>query len=209
MWYSASDNPGQRDGGADFSYRVPRIRNWLTVYGAAMSRDDPSPLVAFFPMRALFNPGVYLARFPHVPKLDLRIEGVDTNPPAAPRRNGQFAYWDYFYRDLYTNKNNLMGDWVGRVGTGLQGWSTYWFGPRTFVQLGYRHGQVSGDFIPRGGTLNDGSVKVNFQVGSGLTLSAFVQYENWRVPLLAPEAKDNVTTALQMTYWPRHWGLNK
>ena len=49
----------------------------------------------------------------------------------------------------------------------------------------------------------------NVQVGSALTLSAFVQYESWLVPLLAPAAKDNVTTALQMTYWPRHWRLSK
>lgn len=207
--YPAWDNPGQRQGGADFSYRVPWLRNWLTVYGTAMSRDDVSPLAAFFPMRSLFNPGIYLPRIPHVPRLDFRFEGVDTNPPAAPRRNGQFAYWDNFYHDLYTNKNNLMGDWVGRTGTGLQGWGTYWFNPRTFLQVGYRHAQVASQFIPHGGTINDGSVKFNYQVGSAFTFSTFVQYENWLFQELAPLPKQNVTAALQITYWPRHWGLSK
>ncbi len=207
--YPAWDNPGQRQGGADFSYRLPGLRNWVTVYGTAMSRDDVSPLAAFFPMRSLFNPGIYFPRVPHLPRLDLRVEGVDTNPPAAPRRNGQFAYWDNFYHDLYTNKNNLMGDWVGRTGTGLQAWSAYWFAPRTFVQVGYRHAQVASTFIPHGGIINDGSVKFNYQVGTALTLSAYVQYEDWAFPELAALPKQNVTSALQVTFWPRHWGMNR
>jgi membrane-associated phospholipid phosphatase len=209
VWYPAGENPGQREGGFDFTYRVPKLRDWLTVYATLMSRDDVTPLFAFFPIRALVNPGVYLSRVPHLPRLDFRAEWVETNPPNAPRRNGQFAYWDYFYRDLYTNKSNLMGDWVGRVGTGFQGWSTYWFTPRTNVQVGYRHAQVASTFIPHGETLNDGSVKVNYQVGSAVTLSAFVQYENWLAPVLAPKAKNDVTTALQVTFWPRHWGVGK
>ncbi len=209
VWYPAWDNPGQRNGGFDFSYKVPGLRNWLTIYGTAMSRDDPTPLVALTPLRALINPGVHLSHIPHLPKLDFRAEAVTTDSPAASSHSGQFTYWEVFYRDDYTNKNHLIGDWIGRVGTGYQGWSTYWFSPRTFLQLGYRHAQVASTFIPHGGTLNDGSVKFNYQVGSEFTLSAFVQYENWLVPVLAPQSKNNVTTALQLTYWPRHWGVNK
>jgi hypothetical protein len=68
---------------------------------------------------------------------------------------------------------------------------------------------VASTFIPHGGTLNDGSVKLNYQLGNGLTLSAFVQCEQWMVSALAPEPKNNVTTAMQMTYWPRLWGVGK
>jgi hypothetical protein len=207
--YPESQNPGQRNGGFDFSYRVPWLRNWVTAYGTAMSRDDITPLVAFTPLRAAINPGLYLSRVPHVPQLDLRVEAVITNPPNAPNSAGHFMYWEHFYRDDYTNKNNLIGDWIGRVGTGYQGWSTYWFSPRTSLQFGYRHAQVAGTFIPHGGTLNDGSVRLNYQRGSELTLSAFVQYEKWLVPVLTPEAKNNITTALQMTFWPRNWGSRK
>jgi len=209
VWYPAWDNPGQRNGGFDFDYRIPGLRNWLTVYGTAMSRDDPTPLVALTPLRALINPGVHLVRVPHVPKLDFRAEAVTTNSPAASSHAGQFTYWETFYRDNYTNRNNLIGDWIGRVGTGYQGWSTYWFSPRTSLEFGYRHAQVASTFIPHGGTLNDGSVKVNYQIGSGLTMSASVQYEQWLVPVLAPEAKNNVTGSLQLTYWPRQWGISK
>lgn len=209
VWYPAWENPGQRNGGFDFTYKVPGIRNYLTLYGTAMSRDDVTPLVTFIPMRGLINPGMELSHLPHLAKLDFRAEFVDTNPRNAPRRNGQFAYFDYFYHDSYTNKGNLLGDWVGRVGTGLQGWTTYWFGPRTSLQLGYRHAQVASTYIPGGGTLNDESVKMDYQLGGKITLSAYVQYENWTMPLLAALPKTDVTTALEVSFWPRHWGLHK
>jgi hypothetical protein len=207
--YPAWDNPGQRNGGFDISYRWPGLRNWLTVYATLMSRDDPTPLFAFFPVRALMSTGFYVSHFPHVPRLDFRFEGVTTDPRNGQNKNGRFAYWENFYRDDYTNKNNLIGNWIGRVGTGYQGWSTYWFSPRTSLQFGWRHAQVASTFIPHGGTLNDGSVKFDYQIGSGLTLSAFVQYEEWLVTALAPAAKNNVTESLQLTYWPRHWGASK
>ncbi|MBZ5565723.1 MAG: phosphatase PAP2 family protein [Acidobacteriia bacterium] len=207
--YPAWNNPGQRNGGFDFSYRVPWVRNWLTLYGTAMTRDDPTPLMAFTPLRALINPGVYLSHIPHFPRLDFRAEGVTTIPPAAQNHTGHFTYWESFYRDNYTNKNYLIGDWIGRAGTGYQAWSTYWFNPRTSLQFGYRHAQVSGAYIPHGGTLNDASLRMDWQIGNALSFSAFVQYEKWLMPVLAPEAQNNVTTALQMTFWPRQWSLRK
>jgi len=207
--YSESQNPGQRNGGYDLSYRIPGLRNWLALYTILMSRDDVTPLFAFFPLRALMSAGLYVPHFPHVPQLDFRAEGVTTDPRNAGNKTGQFAYWEHFYRDDYTNKNNLIGDWIGREGTGYQSWSTYWFSPRTSLQLGYRHAQVASTFIPHGGTLNDASMKVNYQVASQFTLSAFVQYEEWLVSALAPQTKRNLTTALQMTFWPRHWGVSK
>ena len=207
--YPAWDNPGQRNGGFDMSYRTPGLRNWLALYATLMSRDDPTPLFAFFPVRALMSTGFYVSHFPHLPRLDFRFEGVTTDPRNGGDKTGKFAYWEIFYRDDYTNKNNLIGDWIGRVGTGYQGWSTYWFGPRTSLEFGYRHALVASTFIPHGGTLNDGSVKVNHQIGGGLSLSAFVQYEQWLVSILAPQPKNNVTGSLQLTYWPRHWGVSK
>jgi hypothetical protein len=209
VWYPAWDNPGQRNGGFDIAYRWPGLRNWLTVYATLMSRDDITPLFAFFPVRALMSTGFYVPHFPHVPRLDFRWEGVTTDPRNGANKNGQFAYWEIFYRDDYTNKNNLIGDWIGRVGTGYQGWSTYWFSPRTSLQFGWRHAQVASTYIPHGGTLNDESVKLDYQLGSGLTLSAYVQYEQWLVTALAPATKNNMTGSLQLTYWPRHWGITK
>jgi hypothetical protein len=52
-------------------------------------------------------------------------------------------------------------------------------------------------------------VKVNWQVGGQLSVSAFVQYEKWLAPVLAPGAKNNVTTSLRLTFCPRRWGWRK
>lgn len=199
--YSASQNPGERNGGFDFSYRIPGLRNWITVYGDLMSRDDPNPLDA--PRRASWNPGLYLAWIPRVPRLDFRVEAVNTDTPSSPARNGQFDYWEAFYHDLYTNKNNLIGDWIGREGTGFQAWSTYWLGPRDTIQLGYRHAKVSGSFIPSGETLNDGSVTVNWWLRNNVQVSAFVQYEKWLAPVLAARPQRNWTSSLEITVWPK------
>jgi Capsule assembly protein Wzi len=199
--YSASQNPGERNGGLDFSYRIPWARNWITVYGDFMSRDDPNPLDA--PRRSSWNPGLYLAWIPYAPRLDFRVEAVTTDPLSSPTRNGQFDYWEGFYHDLYTNKNNLIGDWIGREGTGFQAWSTYWFSPQSTLQFGYRHAKVDGAFIPRGETLNDGSVALNWWLRENVQLSAFVQYEKWLAPILASKPQTNWTSSVEISVWPR------
>jgi len=198
--YPASQNPGERNGGFDFSYRIPGLRNWMTLYGDLMSRDDPNPLDA--PRRASWNPGLYLAWIPYVPRLDFRIEAVNTDPPSSPARNGQFDYWEGFYHDLYTNKNNLIGDWIGREGTGFRAWSTYWFSPQNTIQLGYRHAKVDGKFIPAGETLNDGSVAFNWRVRENLQLRAFLQYEEWLAPILAAKPQTNWTSSVEISFFP-------
>jgi hypothetical protein len=213
--YPAKANPGKRTGGLELSYKVPGLRNWLTLYYDGLDPfanptnfdNSKSPLYA--PRRAAMRSGLYVPQVPHLHKLDFRAEAVYTDPPTPRSEGGRYVYWNDFYHDLYANKGNIIGDWIGREGRGFQGWSTYWFSPRTSLQVGYRHAQVASDFIPRGDTLNDGSVKVNWQIRNELSLSAFVQYEKWLVPVLAPNAKNNVTTSLQLTFWPRNWGLTK
>jgi hypothetical protein len=199
--YSASQNPGERNGGLDFSYKIPWVRNWITVYGDFMSRDDLSPLDA--PRRASWNPGMYMAWIPYVPRMDFRVEAVTTDPLSSPNRNGQFDYWEGFYHDLYTNKNNLIGDWIGREGTGFQAWSTYWFNPRNTLQFGYRHAKVDPAFIPGGETLNDGSMALNWCVRENVYISAFVQYEKWFAPILALKPQTNWTSSVEISFWPR------
>jgi membrane-associated phospholipid phosphatase len=199
--YGASVNPGKRTGGFDFSYRVPFVRNWLTIYSDSLSDDDPSPLAA--PRRSGVSPGIYLTRIPAVPKLDLRVEGVNTDPPTRNSHGGQFIYFDTFYHDLYTNNKNIIGSWIGREGQGLQAWSRYWFTSRNSLQFGYRHAKVNGDFIPGGGTVNDASVQLDFLAHHSTGISTRVQYELWNYPILAPRPQTNVTFSLTVTHWPR------
>ncbi len=197
----ASD-PGKRTGGFDFSYRVPFLRNWMTLYADSLATDDPSPLAA--PRRAGISPGIYFPRIPGAPKLDLRVEAVYTDTPQSSR--GQFIYFDTFYHDLYTNKKNLIGTWIGREGQGWQGWSKYAFNARNSLQFAYRHAKVSSDFIPGGGTLNDASVQADFLVGREFGVASRVQYEHWNYPILSAQPQTNISVSVQMTYWPQwHW----
>jgi hypothetical protein len=199
--YGASVNPGKRTGGFDFSYRVPFLRNWLTIYSDSLSDDDVSPLAS--PRRSGISPGIYLPRIPGAQKLDLRVEAVYTDTPGANTHNGQYIYFDTFYHDLYTNNGNIIGSWIGRDGKGYQAWSKYRFSERRTLQLDYRHAQVSGDFIPGGGSTNDYGVQGDFLIGHGTSVSGRVQYERWNYPVLAAQPQSNVTVSLQVTYWPR------
>jgi hypothetical protein len=198
-----TNDPGKRTGGFEFSYRVPFVRNWLTLYADSLADDDPSPLAA--PRQAGISPGVYLARVPGVPKLDLRVEAVNTNPPTPRSTGGRFIYWDGFYHDLYTNKDKIIGSWIGREGVGYQAWSTYWFSPRNTLQFGYRHCTVRSDFIPGGEAVNDGSIKLDWWIRHELSVLTFVQYEKWKAPLLAPGPQSNWTSSVEVTFWPRSW----
>jgi len=192
-------DPGKRDGGFDFSYRLPLLRKWLSIYNDSLSADDPSPLAA--PRRAAFSPGFYLTHFPRFSKLDLRVEAPLTDTVGTDVA-GRYVYWDNYYHDLYTNRNVLMGDWVGRDGSGIQAWSRYWLTPKNYIQFGYRHEKVDIKLIPHGGTVNDASVRFDYWVRPTWGASALVQYEQWTFPLLATGLQRNVTGSLQITYWP-------
>jgi len=202
-----NNDPGKRIGGFDFSYRIPFVRNWLTLYTDSLADDDPSPLAA--PLRAGINPGFYLTHFPRIPKLDLRVEGLNTNTPVSTKglSGGHFIYFDSFYRQLYTNKHNLMGSWIGRQGQGIQAWSTYWFSPQSTLEFGYRHAKVANDFIPRGETLNDASLKANWWVRNDLALSAMLQYEKWFAPVLAPASQSNWISSVGISFQPHTLNL--
>jgi Capsule assembly protein Wzi len=175
------------------------VRDWLSIYSDAISDDDPSPLAS--PRRAGIDTGIYLTHFPKIQKLDLRVESTNTNSVSSSR-NGQFIYYDSFYHDLYTNKGNLIGSWIGREGTGIQAWSNYWFNARSSLQFGYRHAKVAPDFIPQGETVNDEWIKANLWIRGVLNVSASVQHETWLAPVLAPTQQTNWTSSVGISFQP-------
>jgi membrane-associated phospholipid phosphatase len=206
--YYGAINPGKRMAGFDVSYRVPYIRDWLTIYADSFTTDNVSPFADF--RRAAVAPGLYLSRFPKLNKLDLRLEAAYTNTPHVHSNPtvaayGQFNYYDSFYHDLYTNQGNIMGSWVGREGNSYQAWTTYHASARNWVQFGYRHASVAPDFIPGGGNLNDASVNVNWWLRNDLNVTGMVQYEKWNFPLLAPTPQTNWTSSVQVQFYPLSW----
>jgi Capsule assembly protein Wzi/PAP2 superfamily len=199
----AVNKPGSRRSGLDFSYR---IRNGLTFYADGFTEHDTiSPIVA--PDVAAWLGGIYIPRLPGIPKMDFRAEGVYTDPPIGGNVGSGFFYYNPTWISGYTNSGQLMGNWVGREGQGVQAWTTYWFTPRNKLQFEFRHLKVSREFIPQGGTLADGSVRADFWVRSSFSLSAVVQYEAWTFPVISSTKQSNVTTSVQLSFWPK--GLSR
>ncbi len=190
-------NPGKRFSAFDFTYRVPGLRNWLTFYADSLVVDEYSPITS---SRPSISPGFYMPQVPKLPKLQLRAEGIRES--LTKEFLPGFVYIDARYLSGYTNDNYLLGNWIGRAGWGGQGWATYSFTPRNNLQFSYRAQRVSHQFL-EGGSLNDFSMKWNQTFGHQLTLTAMMQYEGWRYPLLAPGRQVNVTSLVQLTYWPR------
>jgi hypothetical protein len=196
----ANKDPGKRDGGFDFTYRVPWLPNWLTIYNDSISADDVSPLAA--PRRAGISPGLYLTHFPRFSKPDLRVEATLTDTVGTDGA-GRYIYWDNYYRDLYTNRKVLMGNWVGRDGQAIQATSRYWLSARSSLQFGYRHEKIDVKYLPGGGTINDASLRADFQVGREWSASTAVQYEQWQIPLLTLNLQKNVSASFQLVFWPQ------
>jgi membrane-associated phospholipid phosphatase len=198
-----SKNPGKRLSAADFTYRVPGLRNWLTVYLDSMTWDEVSPIGS---TRANVSPGIYMPRLPKIPKLQLRAEGINIS------RTSEFPPgWVYYnadrYRSGYINNGSLLGSWIGRAGRGGQGWLTYSFSPRDTLQFGYRLQTVSPLFI-EGGRLVDYSAQSQFMLGHNVSVSGLVQYEEWRFPIISTARQSDVTASVQMTFYP-HLQLGK
>jgi hypothetical protein len=197
---SPAHNPGKRISAADFAYRVPGLRNWLTFYMDSLVVDEVSPIGS---TRANVNPGIYMPRFPKIPKLELRAEGIheSTTREFVPG----FVYFDQRrYLGGYSNDGNLLASWIGRAGRGGQGWLTYAFSPRSQLQLGYRLQEVS-PRLTEGGRLVDYSASGNFALSHQVTFSGLLQYEQWRFPVLSGTRQSDVTASVQLTYYPKWW----
>jgi hypothetical protein len=194
------NDPGARHSSFDFTWRLPWLENWLTLYSDSIVHDDVSPIAA--PSRAAVTPGIYLSHVPKLPHVDIRAEAVSTDPPASSQ-GGQFLYWEFEYRDVYTNSGNLFGSWMGREGKGGQAWITDWLSPKTYIQVGYRNAKVSKTFIPGGTTQNDFTVKAVLRLKNDLELNTFGQFELWTVPALAHGRQDDFTGSVQLTYFPK------
>lgn len=194
------DDPGARFSTFDFSYRLPFLRNWVTLYTDSLVHDDVSPIDA--PRRSGVHPGLYLARVPGLEHLDLRVEGASTDPVSVSTWGGDFLYYENVQREGPTNKGFLVGDWIGREGKGGQGWLTYHLSPQEEVQFMYRNAKDSIKFIPGGTTQNDYELRVCKRVMKDVEIRGSVQYEGWKAPYYKPGAQSDTTATAQITWFP-------
>ena len=195
------EDPGDRRSGMDWSYRLPKLRNWVTFYGDAFAEDQPSP-IAYWD-RSAFRAGLYFSHMPKLPKLDLRMEGVYTDIPAGGALSHGFFYFNFRFKEGYTNNGELLGSWIGRQGQGAQAWANYWLGPRNRVQVNFRHQKVSQQFVPGGGTLTDVGVRGDYWPTQTIGLTSSIQYERWLFPIIQFGPERNVSASVGIQFQPQ------
>lgn len=205
------NDPGARFGTFDFSYRLPYLRKWLTLYTDSLVHDDVSPISA--PRRSAIRPGLYLSHFPGIDHLDLRVEAVSTDPVSNSTAQGNFLYYETVQRQGYTNKGMIMGDWIGRQAKGGQAWLTWHLSPKEQVQFSYRNAKASAlnvdsaghpaGFLPGGTTQNDYQFSVVKRIMKQIELNGWVQYEQWNAPLYKSGSQSDTTATFQVTWYPR------
>ncbi len=199
----AANDPGDRRSAFDFSYRVPRLRNWLTFYGDSFTEDEYTPVS--FPRKSSFRAGLYLPRLPKLLKVELRAEGVYTDIPSLGSTG--VAYFNGHYLSGYTNYGQIIGNAIGREGRGVNVWATYHFTSTNTVQLHYRTQHVNPEFL-QGGYLRDFDLTGSIVQRRSLVLTVVAKYEHWNFPLLAATPKTNVSAGLQLSFRPlQGWSL--
>jgi hypothetical protein len=204
--YSAQD-PGARFSAFDFSYRLPFTRNLLTLYSDMEAHDAPSPIAK--PLHGAFRPGLYLSHVPGISKLDLRVEGIDSDssvestPAYLGSIGGRYQYWEVMQAQGYTNQGQLFGDWIGREDKGGQAWITYHLSGNEWLQLGLRNQKASKDFIPGGTTLNDINFQAVKRIGKDFEINGNFTYEHWKAPIYLPGQQTVTTTTIQLTWFPQ------
>lgn len=194
------NDPGARFGTFDFSYRLPFVRNWLTLYSDSLAHDDVSPISA--PRRAGIRPGIYLSHFPGVKQLDFRVEAASTDPPTSRSNGGQFLYTEAVQKQGYTNKGFIMGDWIGRESKGGQAWLTYHLSPEEQVQISYRNAKAAKDFIPDGTTQNSFQISTIKRIHKDFEVRGWLQYEQWKAPVYKTGAQSDTSLAVEFTWFP-------
>ncbi len=194
------DSLGDGRSGADFSYRVPGLRDWLTFYGEAMSEDEPSPIP--YMRQSIFQGGLYFAKIPRIPKFDLRLEGGTTSAVGYDSEPAGYFYWNAQYANGYTNNGGLIGTWLGRAAQGELVRANYWLSAKSKIGVELRHRKVDQIFLPQGGTQNDVAVNADIFSGPGFRFSGNVQYERWQMPLLATNRQSNIAASFQLGFWP-------
>ena len=209
--YSPND-PGARFSSTTFSYRLPFVRNYVTLYADSTTHDDVFPVSA--PRRAGWRPGIYFTQLPYVPKLDFRVEGTYTDYVTSRSTVGEGNYYETIQQQGYTNKGFIMGDWIGREAKGGQAWLTYHLSGNESIAVQYLRKKNAKDFIyssidSTGHEVNGGTTQDIFRVDlikrltRDVELNAWFQKEQWEAPIWKQGQQGSTTAAFQVTWYPQ------
>jgi hypothetical protein len=197
---SSDRDPGARFSAFDFNYRLPYLRNWVTLYTDSFAHDDVNPIDA--PRRAAIRPGIYLSHVPYIPKLDLRVEAASTDAPTSRSNLGQFYFYEGIQRQGTTNKGFLFTDPIGREDKGGQAWVTYHLSPTDQIQFNYRRVKAAKDFIAGGTTQNEYGVDLVKTLGEDVQFHVAAQYEGWKAPVYLPGSNTDTAVWGGITWFP-------
>jgi membrane-associated phospholipid phosphatase len=198
---------GDTESEMDWTFYVPKTRNYIVLYGDAYAEDDILPIQQ--PKRNPWHPGIYITRIPGIPKLDFHVEGVSTEqnglvPQVGGGNHGLATYWNQNYQDGNTNYGFLNGNTVGREGRAIQSWITYWISPADTLQISYKHSSINADYIPGGAAWQDYGVRNELTLQRGFYVKTQLQYEHIsRYPLLFKGPRQNFTAILEVGFYPR------
>jgi hypothetical protein len=195
------NDPGARWGSFDFTWRLPFVRKWLTLYTDSVVHDDVSPVSA--PRRSGVRPGIYLSHFPVLTHLDLRVEGVSTDPVSDSHANGNFLYYETIEKQGPTINGSLFTDWIGRDAKGGQAWLTYNLSPSENVQFMYRNAKVDQAFISGGTTQNVYELSVTKRVLKDIEIKGWLQHEGWKAPIYKPGLQNDTMISGQIRWYPK------
>lgn len=204
--YGDRADPGDRKSAFDFRLHVPGLSNYVTVYADSYADDEPSPIQA--PRRVAWNPGIYLARLPYLPHMDLRFE-MASSEELSQDEGGTRFFINNQYRDGNTNKGFLLGDAVGRDARAFEGRLGYWFSARTRVEASYRQSKISETFLPAGGTISDGFVNASYAFSPAWSAQVFAQGERFLVPSYLAGSQSNASARFQITWTPKNIGVSR
>lgn len=206
------NDPGARFSSTTFSYRLPFVRKYVTLYADSTTHDDVFPVSA--PRRAGWRPGVYLTQIPGLPRLDLRVEGVYTDYVTSRSVDGFGVYLEVVQLQGYTNKGYIMGDWIGREAKGGQAWLTYHLSGNETLSLQYLRKKNAKDFTnsgidSKGHEINGGTTQNAIRVdlvkrlSHDVELKAWYQNERLQVPFFKTGPQGSNTAAFQVTWFPQ------
>ncbi len=197
---SSARDPGARFSAFNFSYRLPFLRRYATLYADSITHDDVTPISA--PRRAAYRTGLYLSHIPGAPRLDLRAEAVTTDPGVRRSIYGSFNYYEIIQKQGYTNSGYIMGDWIGREAKGGQAWLTYHLSGNEWVQLEYLNKKNAKDFVG-GTTQNQIKLSVVKRIRPQVEFNGWLQYERWKAPIYKVGSNSDTVGAVQLTWYPK------